>query len=238
MSIFFCALRRQFSKWRAGGAAAFIGLVAASAPAAAFQWPDDYVTRLQALALIQTLNADLLANPSATLTLDRWCGAHRLADPPTIVADRVTGQDKAPSDEVRAQLKVGPDEPVRYRRVRLRCGEHVLSEADNWYVPARLTAEMNRELDTSDTSFGRVVRPLGFRRTTLSAKLLWHPLPPGWENGAPPPAGGETLAIPDFLLEHRAVLTLPDGTPFSALVESYRRDVLAFPAPAVPLAGK
>ena len=39
-------------------------------------WPDTPATRLEALALLQTLNADLLSNDSATLTLDRWCEAH------------------------------------------------------------------------------------------------------------------------------------------------------------------
>jgi hypothetical protein len=29
-------------------------------------------------------------------------------------------------------LGVGTEEPVKYRHVRLRCGTHVLSEADNW----------------------------------------------------------------------------------------------------------
>lgn len=210
-----------------------VGLGLSGAPARADvppPWPDDFLARVEALALIQTLNADLLANASATLTLDRWCAAHRLAAPPTVVADRVSGQDKAATAEIRDLLKVDAAEPVRYRRVRLRCGEHVLSEADNWYVPARLTPDMNRLLDTTDTSFGRVVRPLDFRRGTLSARLLWHPLPEGWESGAPlPPATGGTLDMPAFLLEHRAVLTRPDGTPFSALVESYTRQVLAFP---------
>jgi hypothetical protein len=32
-------------------------------------------------------------------------------------------------------------------------------------------------------------------------------------------------------LEHRAILTLPDGTPFSEVVESYTANVLAFPVP-------
>lgn len=206
----------------------------APVPALAPAWPDTVPTRLAALALIETLNAELLSNASATLTLDRWCGAHGLAAPPTIVADRVAGADKPADAEIRARLKVGADEPVRYRRVRLRCGAHVLSEADNWYVPARLTAEMNRQLETTDTAFGRVVRPLDFRRTTLAASLLWRPLPEGWETGgALPPAGAGALAIPEFVLEHRAVLTLPDGTPFSALTESYTGAVLAFPPPAL-----
>lgn len=214
-------------------ALAVISLWLAGVPARAYEpppWPDDFLTRVEALALIQTLNADLLAHASATLTLDRWCAAHRLATPPTIVADRVSGQDKAATAEIRDLLKVDAAEPVRYRRVRLRCGAHVLSEADNWYVPARLTPDMNRLLDTTDTSFGRVVRPLDFRRRTLAARLLWQPLPEGWETGAPlPPATDGRLDMPAFLLEHRAVLTLPDGTPFSALVESYTRQVLAFP---------
>ena len=42
---------------------------------------------------------------------------------------------------------------------------------------------------------------------------------------------GATLTIPHEVLEHRAVLTLPDGTPFSEVVETYTSDVLAFPQP-------
>jgi hypothetical protein len=41
-------------------------------------WQDRFTVRLEALALLQTLNADLLSHDSATLTLDRWCAAHRL----------------------------------------------------------------------------------------------------------------------------------------------------------------
>lgn len=218
--------------WRALATLALV-LALAGPPARADEapaWPDDTVHRLAALALVQTLNADLLSHASATLTLDRWCAAHRLAEKPVIVADRVHGQDKPAGAEIRALLKVDADEPVRYRRVRLTCGDRVLSEADNWYLPARLTPAMNETLETTDTSFGRVVKPLDFRRTTLAARLLWQPLPEGWAMGTPlPPPGPGPLAMPDFLLEHRAVLTLPDGTPFSALVESYTRQVLAFP---------
>ncbi|WP_018389359.1 hypothetical protein [Ancylobacter sp. FA202] len=217
----------------AGLVVAFAGLPARAEETPA--WPDNADSRLAALALVQTLNADLLSHASATLTLDRWCAAHRLADKPIIVADRVRGQDKPAGAEIRALLKVDAQEPVRYRRVQLRCGDKVLSEADNWYLPARLTAAMNETLETTDTSFGRVVKPLDFRRTTLASRLLWQPLPEGWAMGAKlPPPGPGALAMPAFLLEHRAVLTLPDGTPFSALVESYTRQVLAFPPPVGP----
>lgn len=211
--------------------ALFVSPLRALEPPQAPPWPDTFTARLGALALIQTLNADLLSNPSATLTLDRWCAAHGLApEGSKIVAERVTGADKPAGREVREALAIGPEEPVRYRRVRLRCGARVLSEADNWYLPGLLTPDMNRQLDTTDTSFGRVVQPLRFRRQTLSARLLWHPLPEGWEAGAASPASGRApLAVPPFVLEHRAVLTLPDGRPFSALVETYTSGVLAFP---------
>jgi hypothetical protein len=195
-------------------------------------WPDTPVARLEALAELQTLNADLLSHDSATLTLDRWCVRHHLADGAKIVADRVRGQDKPPSVAVREQLQVGADQPIAYRHVRLRCGEHVLSEADNWYVPSRLTPDMNRALETSDTAFGRVVQPLRFQRHTVSAKLLWSPLPEGWDSdGAPLPRAnpGGPLPIPDKVIEHQALLTRADGEPFSYVNETYTGAVLDFP---------
>jgi hypothetical protein len=202
--------------------------VRAPAPA----WPDTFVTRVEALALLQTLNADLLSHDSATSTLEHWCDIHRLASPARIVAARVPDMDKPPTLEQRRELGVTPTEPIRYRRVRLLCGAVVLSEADNWYVPGRLTPEMNRLLDTTDVPFGRVVQMLHFQRHTVSSKVLWLPLPEGWEMSSSAASDGAgVLHIPSTLLEHKAVLTLPDGTPFSEVVETYTGDVLAFPVP-------
>lgn len=115
---------------------------------------------------------------------------------------------------------------VRYRRVRLRCGEQVLSAAENWYVPGRLTGEMNRVLDSSDTPFGRVVAPLEPYRRTFHARLPWSPLPEGWERAAatsPPCASSGPLAVPDDLLEHRALLYASDGQPIAEVHEVYQR---------------
>lgn len=197
-------------------------------------WPDTPLARAGALALLQTLNADLLSHDSATLTLDGWCARRRLAPMGSrIVAERVAGQDKPATPELRAALQVGAEEPIRYRHVRLRCGDRVLSEADNWYVPSRLTPEMNAVLDTTDTAFGRAVQALHFRRQTVSATLLWSPLPDGWDVTPKERAraGGRTLVIPARVIEHRAMLRLPDGTPFSQVVETYRGDVLGAPPP-------
>ena len=198
-------------------------------------WHDNATSRLEALALLQSLNAELLSHPSATLTLERWCAAHQLAPVAKIVAERVQGEDKPLPPEARNQLQISADEPVRYRRVQLVCGEHVLSEADNWYVPSRLTDAMNRELDSTDTPFGKVVQALHFRRQTLSAQLLWSPLPEGWESKAAlPPSSNGSLVMPAHVLEHRALLFDQANRPFSLVVETYTSQVFAFAPPQPP----
>jgi chorismate-pyruvate lyase len=208
-----------------------VGAADSAGPQAA-SWPGSFFARVEALALLQTLNADLLSHDSATMTLEHWCSVHRLASPPRMVAVRVPNMDKPPSPEQRRELGVSAAEVVRYRRVKLLCGAVVLAEADNWYVPGRLTPEMNKLLDTTDLPFGRVVQTLHFQRHTLSSTLLWHPVPEGWEtNAGVAIAESATLSIPPKLLEHRAVLSLPDGTPFSEVVETYTDKVLAFPVP-------
>jgi chorismate-pyruvate lyase len=206
--------------------------VAAPPAATTVAWHDSYTTRLEALALLQSLNAELLSHDSATLTLDRWCASHHLANPATITAERVHNVQKPATDAQRELLQVSPTEPLGYRRVRLHCGTHILSEADNWYVPSRLTQDMNQALEHSDIAFGRAIQALQFQRHTLSANLLWTPLPEGWEMSMPQPARHSgRLVIPPYVLRHTAVLSLPNGTPISALTETYTAEVLAFPEP-------
>lgn len=197
--------------------------------------PSAYIERLEAALLLQTLNADLLSHDSATATLQRWCDVHQLASPARITAERARGVQKPLTPVQREQLHLGPADEVRYRNVRLRCGELVLSEADNWYVPARLTPEMNRLLETTDTPFGVAVKSLHFQRHTLSVELLWQPLPAGWEmKSSPSGAAAGELCFPLHVLQHRALLTLPDGTPMSEVVETYTSNLLTLPrfAPA------
>lgn len=197
---------------------------------------DDRLARVELLALLQSLNADLLSHDSATLTLERWCGDHRLgagsADAPArIVARRIRGADTPMPADLRARLGIADDEPVRHRHVQLACRGVVLSDADNWYVPARLADTMESTLETTDAPFGKVVAPLGFQRRTLSAQLLWSPLAQGWE--LPSGQAGQVvpvvpLRIPHDVLRHRAILVAADGTPFAALIETYSGDVLRF----------
>jgi chorismate-pyruvate lyase len=195
-------------------------------------WVDTYESRLEVLALTQTLNADILASNSATQSLEKWCRDHKMADDPAIVARVIPGADRAPTAEQLQRLQVARAGDVKYRRVELRCGSHVFSEADNWYVPGRLTAEMNRILETSDTPFGRVVRPLRPYRRTLAVTVLWSPLPAGWEQqrraNVTPQEHATALVLPKELFEHRAVLSTSDHQPFSEVVERYQGQLLSF----------
>jgi chorismate-pyruvate lyase len=188
---------------------------------AAHPWPDTHDARREALALLQRLNAALLAGTTATVVLERWCHDHNLTGLAKIVAKPVAGIVKAPCDEMRARLKIGYDTPVSYRHVTLMCGDVILSQAENWYVPERLTASMVATLSASDIPFGKVVLPLNPSRETISATMLWSPSPL-------PRRRAKTSQIPEQLLEHRAIVFDGQHVPIAAVVETYQRGVLAF----------
>ncbi len=193
-------------------------------------WPASYVGRLEAWSQLAQFNADLLSHDSATATLQAWCDLHGQGQ--RILARRIRTGLKDASPEDRKALGVGPDEPLAYRRVQLTCGDLVLSEADNWYRPSLLSPEMNRTLEETETPFGVVVRPLNFRRRTLSTTYLFRPLPGNWEE-TPRPIQvyrGE-LAVPKDVLQHRAVLVNAEGMAFSLVIETYTDAVLVRPRP-------
>jgi chorismate-pyruvate lyase len=156
--------------------------------------------------LVSDLRSRIVRSDSATAVLEQWCGEKGLAGEARLVALRDKTGDKPLTSEQRDRLGLSPDEPVRYRRVRLACGDRVLSEADNWYVPSRLTPEMNAALDGTDTPFGKVVRPLAPTRRVVSVETL--PLP-----AAP------TTETP--LVRVDAVLVTGAGAPFCEVVETY-----------------
>jgi hypothetical protein len=208
-------------------------LFAAKPIAADVAGPEDFLTRVEAVALVQTLNAEILASRSATLTLENWCRDHGLAGmgDPKLVARLSAIEPKVPTAEQRHRLGIGSEVEVKYRHVQLMCGDQILSEADNWYVPSRLTAEMNRLLDTTSTPFGKAVMDLKPFRQTYAVNVLWWPLPRGWETKPGPTAADTTaLEIPEAIFEHRAVL-YANGQPFSEVHELYRRQLLSFPWP-------
>lgn len=152
----------------------------------------------------------LAANDSATAALQQWCAARGIAAPAEIVAESDRSEQEDASPAIRAALGVGAEEPLAYRHVRLSCGDAVLSDAKNWYVPARLTPAMNTALETTRTPFGTVVRPLGFHRERLESVR---------GRAAECPAG--------TVLSHKAVLRLADGGGISFVAECYTRANLA-----------
>ncbi len=154
--------------------------------------------------LAQELSASILASTSATLALEKWCADHAMAAEPKIVARLVRGEAKPASTETIARLGSAD---IKYRRVRLYCGAHLFSEADNWYVPGRLTPEMNRLLDETDTPFGKVVQPLAPYRRTFASRMLQSPT---------------------ALFEHSAVLYDASHQPIAEVRETYQRGTLAF----------
>ena len=152
----------------------------------------------------------LASEHSATAALTQWCRVRGMANPPAIAAQRDLLEELPPPPAILALLQPGPAERVAYRRVRLICGETVLSVAQNWYLPDRLSAEMNHALDTTDAPFGRVIAQTNFTRELLASE---H---------------GRTAACPiDTILMQRAVLRLHDGRPVSAVVECYTAANLA-----------
>ena len=203
--------------------AAGIGLLLLLAAQARAETPH-FDERLRLLRQLEALNAELLRQDSATAVLQALCD--RRAPGGRIVARKASWPMAAGAMEAaRADLGVGPAEPIRYRQVELMCGGEVLSSAENWYLPSRLTPEMNRALDETRTPFGVVAAPLRFRRQVLETSFLFEPLPAGWERQPP-----ETLDVPasppPHVLRHRAVLKTPDGRPLSLVVETYTERVL------------
>ncbi len=122
--------------------------------------------------------------------------------------------EKAPDEETGASWELPADGDDAYRHVRLRCGDRVLSEADNWYLPRKLTPRMNRLLETSDMAF-RPRRAAAWLPTPKhDAKLLWSPLDRDAVTGRLVTSElrkRRVLTIPPTCCEHRAQLTRADG---------------------------
>jgi hypothetical protein len=158
----------------------------------------------EAIARLHAFEAQLEAHPSATAVLQDWCDAH--APGSRIIARQPQSAFLSPPEAARRALAITPGERVRYRRVQLICAGRVLSNADNWYLPGKLTQAMNAILDNTQTPFGVAVAALNFSRRNLETRYL--------------PRGGESV------LSHSAVLATAKGEPFSFVVETYTKAIL------------
>lgn len=156
-------------------------------------------------ARLAAFEAQLEANSSATAVLQTWCDEH--VPGTRIIAQQVQTVPAPLPPAARKALALKPGEAVHYRRVELTCGNRVLSNADNWYLPDKLTDAMNQTLEHSETPFGAAVAALHFRRRNLETRFL----PPGDEG----------------VLRHSAILLTDKGAPFSFVVETYTKNILA-----------
>lgn len=181
--------------------------------------------RRRMLVQLQTLNADLLSQDSATAVLQSLCDRR---DPGSsrIRARKISVVDNSPDVEnIRHQMGAPAGATVRHRRVDLMCGDLVLCRADNWYLPDQLTDEMNAQLLASETPFGVVVRALRFQRQTLSSALLFEPMSTGYDDCSA--ADWDHIAFPpEDVLQHRAMLRTREGRTFALLLETYTKQVL------------
>lgn len=150
-------------------------------------------------------NHRLLAAPNATMELQRWCD-ERPGMPPgvKITATVLPGSGPKLSATDRRRLGIGADDVIAYRHVRLECMGIMLSEADNWYVPSRLTEDMRRQLAATRTPFGAVIQPLRPRRQNRLIKF---------DGGA-------------ILFEHEGLVAAADGRPLALVRERYQRALI------------
>ncbi|MDG6095624.1 hypothetical protein LOC54_11090 [Acetobacter sp. AN02] len=150
------------------------------------------------------LEETLLASDSATRVLESYIAGAGEQGPLRAVRQNGPAQP-CPAELAKALGAVG--KTPEYRRVRLICGRFTLSEAENWYLPEYLSAEMNRQLETTEIPFGQVVAALGFSRRLIRRERT-------------------EAADSPILFRHQAVLLNRDGRPFSAVSEAYRRDAV------------
>ena len=151
----------------------------------------------------------LASSPTATQALETWCRARW--DPAAIVwATKISASSDEPSGRIRDALDLKRGERLGYRRVSLNCAGRQMSLAYNWYVPDRLTWEMNNLLAETDRPFGRVAAPLGFKREPIAK-----------------PWSGSEICPEGTVLINRALLRLPNGKPLAMVVECYTSAVLA-----------
>ena len=143
---------------------------------------------------MRQLHEALLASPSATEVLRHLFGG-------PVLARRLPCDPMALSPLQHFHLGPTAAEPACHRRVILLAAGRAVSEADLWYVPARLAPGMATQLRDSETPFGEVVRPMAPTRHTLAARIC-------------PPSEPHAL-------EHEAILRRADGAAIALVAERY-----------------
>ncbi|MPR07682.1 hypothetical protein [Microvirga tunisiensis] len=183
-------------------------------------------------ALVCALSTRLIASATATDTLVAWCEEYGLSHGPITVDVRQRFAPAVVPDEVMAALGPATPEIVHYRQVWLKRGSLALAAAENWFVPQRLTADMNQILNQTDIPFGTVIAPLHPVRRTLVANA--GPLAddlvedPAWFSGS------AHQPHPEIILEHKAMILTGSGTSLALVNEFFFADLVSFGPPTLP----
>ncbi len=192
-------------------------------------------TRSTTYALVRDLSTRLITGATATETLLAWCEEHGLSQGPITVECHQQHIPSAVPDEVRAALDLTAGETVHYRQVRLMRGSLALATAENWFVPQRLTADMNEVLNQTEVPFGTVIAPLRPFRRTLAAHL--QPLTTDPAEDLLRARGSAHQPRPEVILEHIAVILSGSGTALALVKEHYFSELVSFASAPSPSPG-
>lgn len=177
--------------------------------------------RARARAQMARICRHIATAPSATLTLEQWMSIEHMRADATVRSLPVAGAGEPASAEQRALLGVDDASEVDFRHVMLTCGDTVLSEARNWYLPGRLTADMRAQLAHGTSSYGRVILPLGPRRESIATDWRWEAQL----------AEGQTVPMSlnadDVAFVHMARVFDGEGQVLALVEERYRYALLA-----------
>lgn len=192
------------------------------------------IARLALYGTMQKLSERLLTSRSATFTLEEWCKENGAPFTSVTAIRDIDAEPREPSDDTLEGLGAVADQ-VSYRKVALCTGGTLLSEADNWYVPANLTEAMNTDLQTTTIPFGKVVAPLKPFRAPLFAEILWKDiLPERWQQRSTEDliqwVGGQQALVykpNQDLFVHHALLLSERGLPLAEVRETYKSNLLA-----------
>ena len=123
------------------------------------------------------------------------------------------------------RLKVASRDQVAHRKVSLMLGDLCLAKAHNWYVPERLTPEINFRLVNTTVPFGRLVRELSPHRQTFQAECLWKTSDPctPWVAGE---LCGRIASASSSMLVHRALLLNVKAEPLAEVCEIFQKSLV------------
>jgi chorismate-pyruvate lyase len=165
---------------------------------------------------------------TATDAVTAWCRRH-LPGSGDALSVAVLHDREAAVEDYDGALSLAPGETLHCRRVLLKWGSLVISEAENWYVPQRLPAAMLEEIRRGRRPFGAVVAALAPRRTLIAVhtgEVLLH----GGEAVARIRAqliGARVFSAPAAFALHVTAVMAASGIALAELREHYRRELLA-----------